>query len=299
MRPVLRVGSRGSPLALRQTELALRGLLRSSPGLRIEIVPMRTEGDRRARSGDFTDQIDAALERGEVDVAVHSAKDLPVRLVRRVVIAATPRRGDPRDALVLRSPGSLATLRSGARLGSSSVRRRAELLSVRPDLEVVELHGNVGTRLARLESRGLDGIVLAVAGLTRLGLEGRVHQRLPLGSFLPSPGQGTLAVLARSDDWATRKALSVLDHAPTHAALEAERAFGAELGADCDTPIGALARRRNGHLELRGVVLSRDGSIRITGRRSSGTGSGTSLGRALARELLSRGAAPLLTAGGE
>ncbi|MDE1821416.1 MAG: hydroxymethylbilane synthase [Euryarchaeota archaeon] len=300
MTRTLRVGSRQSPLALRQTELVLAPLRRRNLGVTFEVVPIVTAGDQGPSRGgrwDFTDRLDASLERGEIDLAVHSAKDLPSRPERSVEIVAVPRRSDPRDALVARPGSSLQRLPSGARLGSSSCRRRAQLLRSRPDLRVVEIHGNVGTRLEKLRTWDLDGVVLAVAGLERLGLADCISQRLPLSSFLPPPGQGALAVEARPSDRELHRLLCAIDHVPSRRCAQAERAFAAELGADCDTPLGALARVKDGTLTLRGEVIAADGQRTVRGLRKGRPERAGSVGRALARELLEKGADALLSAG--
>lgn len=293
----LRVGSRPSPLALRQTGLVVAPLRRAFPSLRIEILPLRTQGDERRRPGgtrDFTDRLSRALEEREIDVAVHSAKDLPTRPVREVTLAAALRRADPRDCLVLAEARSLTSLPGGARLGSSSPRRRAQLLRARPDLRVVEMHGNVGTRVEKIASLHLDGVILAVAGLQRLGLSDRISERLPLHRFLPSPGQGVLALETRSRDRAARRIVARVNDPVTLACVAAERAFAAALGATCDTPLGAIARPVGGTLELTGELLSPDGSRSVRGRRRGGAGAAHAIGRALARDLLADGARELL-----
>ena len=263
----LRVGTRGSPLARAQTELVVRALHRVAPEVVVEPVLLRTSGDRvrRARSTlDFTDDIDRCLEEGDVDLAVHSAKDLPARPVRRVEVAAYPRRGDPRDCLVLRTPGTLADLPRGARLGSSSVRRRAQLLRVRPDLEVLPVRGNVGTRIEKIRLEGLDGVVLAAAGLLRLGWKDRISEHLGPPRWLPAPGQGALAVEVRKGDRLARRTVERIDHRPTRAEVEAERAVVSSLGGDCNLPLGALGRVRSGRLLLRAALFSPDGRRRLS-----------------------------------
>lgn len=298
--PRLRVGSRASPLALRQTELLLAPLLRARPSLDVEMVPIRTQGDRSpgGASGvrDFTDRLDRAVEEGEVDVAVHSAKDLPSRPRRRVEIVCTPVREDPRDALVLTRPGTLASLPRRARIGSSSPRRRAQLLSVRGDLDVREIHGNVGTRLTKLDQGegGLSGLLLAVAGLRRLGLEDRISQRLPLSTFLPSPGQGVLVVHGRAGEERLRELFAPVHDLSAFRALSAERTLTAELGADCDTPLGAWARLGGRVLRLTGALYSPDGSRVLRGVHSGPATEPEQVGRALAERLLERGAREFL-----
>lgn len=258
----LRVGTRKSPLALAQTEIVLRTLRRVDPRIRYEVVPLTTSGDRTRRSRsslDFTDEVDRRLERGEVDLAVHSAKDLPASPTRSVRVVAFPRRADPRDCLVLATRGTFRSLRPRARLGSSSRRRQAQLLAARPDLEIVPLRGNIGTRIERIASERLDGVVLAAAGLLRLGLRHRISQYLPASVCLPAPGQGAIAVEAREGDTVASRAAGVVDHPRTRVAVEAERALVRALGGDCDLPLGVSSRFRGDRLVLRAVLFTSDG----------------------------------------
>jgi hydroxymethylbilane synthase len=289
----LRVGTRPSPLALRQTEIVLTLLRGKDPTLSYRVVPLVTQGDRAGgHTGDFTDRLDLALEDGELDLVVHSAKDLPSRPLRRVKLAATPPRADPRDALVLRSGGSLRALPPGARIGSSSARRRAQLLAARPDLEVVGIRGNVGTRLAKMGTQQLAGVLLAVAGLERLGLTERITERLPPRDFLPAPGQGTLAVMARPGDRALLRRLRSIDHPATAASLRAEFAFTRGLAADCDTPLGALATVRGERLVLRAGLWSPDGTSVHRDRVEGPVSEAARLGQWLAAKFLAAGATP-------
>ncbi len=285
----LRVGTRRSPLAQAQTGLVVRALVRRNPGARFTVVPLATEGDRtrppKASSWDFTDRIDRALETGNIDLAVHSAKDLPVRPLRRVVVAAYPAREDPRDCVILRLAASISELPLGACLGSSSPRRRAQLKAWRPDLAIVEIRGNVGTRIEKMERIPLDGVVLAVAGLRRLGWEDRITQRLPTGRLLPSPGQGALAVSARRDDRPVRRLVSSIDHFPTRAAVTAEQAVARALGGDCNLPLGALARVVGDRLTLTAAVFSPDGKRRIGVRREGPVRSAIAIGAGVGRDL--------------
>ena len=283
-----RVGTRRSPLARAQTALVLRALARAAPAARFEEVGVSTSGDRDRSPGgspDFTDAIDRALLDGKIDLAVHSAKDLPARLDRRFRIVALLRRANPRDCLVARrlTPGS--PLPRGARVGSSSPRRRAQLLRYRPDLEVVEIRGNVDTRIGLVRSGVVDAALLAVAGVVRLGRSTEIARVLPTSSFLPAPAQGALAVVARAGDAPLVDALRTLDHAATRAAVTAERSFAAALGSDCRLPLAALATVRGRTLTLTGELLDRDGrrSLRRTQRGPAAHPEqlGTALGRAL------------------
>jgi hydroxymethylbilane synthase len=284
-RPALALGTRGSPLALRQAQLVADAI-----DAEVEIVVLRTTGDRGA-SGDkrrWVDTIESALLERTVDLAVHSAKDVPAELARGLVIAGSPAREDARDALC--GAPCVAALAPGARVGTSSLRRRSQLLALREDLEVSEVHGNLDTRLARLDAGDFDVIVLACAGLGRLGRFGW-HAS---DELVPAAGQGTLAIEARAGDERVGAAIAVLRHGPTERALAAERALVRCLGAGCDTPIGAHARpRSDGGLELRAFVGAPDGSEWITDRLA-GAEDPVELGETVARRLLSCGAGALL-----
>ena len=280
----LRLGTRGSPLALRQAELVVAAIEGE-----VETVVLRTGGDLGS-GGDkrrWVDTIEAALGDGTVDLAVHSAKDLPAELAPGLAIAGAPAREDARDALC--GADSIAALPAGARVGTSSLRRRAQLLALRDDLAVTELHGNLDTRLGRLAAGDFDAIVLAVAGLRRLGRDGWSA----IDELIPPAGQGTLAIEARAGDDRVAAAIGGLRDAAAERALVAERTLVARLGAGCDTPIGAHARaHRDGRLELRAFVGAADGSHWI---RDSGLGDDPlALGEALAARLLSCGAGELL-----
>jgi hydroxymethylbilane synthase len=285
------IGSRGSALALAQARLvheALEGAGRSS-----RIVIIETEGDRRAPDtawgeGAFVAAIERALLAGRVDVAVHSAKDVPTLEDRRLRIAAYLPRADPRDALVVRADAParrLEDLPSGSRVGTDSPRRTGFLLARRPDLVVHPIHGNVDTRLGRLDSGETDALVLACAGLDRLGLADRIAERLDPEIVPPAPGQGAIAVQIRHDDAQTLVLLAAIDDRPTRLAVEAERAFLSESGGGCRAPIGALASIADEVLDLLGGYAITDGSNTILARRRGPTATGAQLGRELAAEL--------------
>jgi glutamate-1-semialdehyde 2,1-aminomutase len=258
----LRLGTRASALALAQSN-AIADALRAF-GVPVDLVTVRTLGDERPPDtawgeGAFVGALEAALLAGEVDLAVHSAKDVPTAEDTRLAIAAYPRREDPRDALVARDPGmTLEALPAGSRVGTDSPRRTAFLRACRPDLRVHPLHGNVDTRLRRLDGGETDALVLAVAGLSRLGLAGRIGQILPADVVPPAPGQGSLAVQCRAGDEATRSLVSRLDDPSTRAAVEAERAFLRASGGGCRAPIGALARVQDGEIVLIGALARVD-----------------------------------------
>jgi hydroxymethylbilane synthase len=281
----LRLGTRGSPLALRQAELVAGAI-----GGEVETVVLRTGGDLGAGVDKrrWVDTIEAALLAGEIDLAVHSAKDLPAELAYGLEIAGAPAREDPRDALC-GGAAAVAALPAGARVGTSSLRRRAQLLALRDDLDVVDLHGNLDTRLARLAAGDFDAIVLAVAGLRRLGREGWSAS----DELVPAAGQGTLAIEARAGDELVAAALAPLRDGDTERALACERTLVSVLGAGCDTPVGAHARiAGDGSLELRAFIGSPDGGEWI---RDCVRGDDPRLvGEEAARRLLACGAGALL-----
>jgi hydroxymethylbilane synthase len=266
---LLRLGTRGSPLALWQAQATQRALCEAHglPLEAVEIVVIRTTGDQvRDRpladvggKGLFTKEIEEALADGRVDVAVHSAKDVPTFLPEGMRIAACLPRADPRDALIAPQYGTLDSLPRGAVVGTASARRAALLKYMRPDLETVLLRGNVETRLRKVESGEMQATLLALAGLTRLGLEAHASEVLEPERFLPACGQGTVALEIRDQDNRTAELLAAMDHRETHLSLLAERAFLAALDGSCRTSIGGHARLYNGSLYLRGLVLEAEG----------------------------------------
>lgn len=273
------------------------------PGLRCRTEIVSTHGDRVADrplpeiggQGVFAEELERGLAERRIDLAVHSLKDLPVRPTPGLEVAAILSRADVRDVLVDRVGRGLDSLPAGAVVGSSSLRRQAQLLARRPDLEVRPIRGNVETRVAKVDSGEYDATVLAAAGLQRLGLEGRITEFLPIDVMLPAPGQGALAVQCRSDAPEVTELLSGLDERDVRLAVECERAFLQHLGGGCSTPVGALAFVDAGDrttVRLRGIVASPDGASQI---RVSGEGADADeLGRELAREALARGAGRLL-----
>jgi hydroxymethylbilane synthase len=255
MTRTLRIGTRGSALALVQARWTAARL--ADQGVSTELVIIRTDGDDRAPGttwgeGAFVTRIVAALLSGEVDVAVHSAKDLPTDEAPALVVAAFPPREDPRDAIVARVRGmTLATLPPGARVGTDSPRRVAFLRAARPDLRLHPLHGNVDTRLAKLDAGESDALVLAVAGLTRLGRADRIDEILDPDTALPAPGQGALAIQVRVDDAVAIATVARLDDPATRTAVEAERALLSATGGGCRAPLGTLATVAGGHVTIR------------------------------------------------
>src|SRR5919109_4980968 len=256
---LIRIGTRGSALALQQTRVAADLLKAAWPDLSIEIVEIRTTGDRiqdvpLAKIGDkglFVKEIEEALLDGRIDWAVHSVKDLPSELPKGLIVGVLAARSDPRDALAARHGLNLATLPEHAVIGTSSLRRRAQLLHWRPDLAIVPMRGNVDTRLRKLETDALDGIVLAVAGLMRMGWQGRISDVIPPEISLPAVGQGALGVEMRSDDAEAPTLFQPLTCTGTQATVTAERSFLAHLQGGCQVPIAAWATVDDGQLRLR------------------------------------------------
>jgi hydroxymethylbilane synthase len=300
--PPLRIATRQSLLALWQAEHAAALLRRAHPGIQVALMPMSTKGDRIldrslaaiGGKGLFIKELGAALEDRRADLAVHSMKDVPGDLPAGLVIAAVLPRVDARDALVSLSARALEDLPLGARLGTSSLRRQAQLLAARPDLAIEALRGNVDTRLKRLDAGELDAIVLACAGLIRLGLESRISARLDPKISLPAVGQGVIGIECRADDLKSRGVLEALNDAATRKAVDAERAFARRLGGSCQSPIAAYAQVAQDRLTLEGLVAEPDGS-RILRDTVSGSASNPEiLGVELAQRLLAVGAGELL-----
>jgi len=301
----LRIGSRGSQLALWQAN-HIAGLLRGA-GHEIEIEIIKTTGDRLQEvtfaqvgsKGMFTKEIEEALAEGRVDLAVHSLKDLPTELPEPFALAATPPRVDPRDVLVSVRYHSLAELPAGARVGTSSQRRRAQLKTVRPDIEAVEFRGNVDTRLRKLAEGQVDAILLAAAGLDRLEKTEWVRERLEPKDFCPAAGQGSLGIEARKGDINTLEALRFLDDEATHFAVTVERAALAALGGGCQVPIGVHCRPvQNGSIEVFAVVAAPDtgAAVRVYLVERLDSVDPGELGRTVAQNLIEAGAGPLLEA---
>ncbi len=302
----LRVGTRGSRLALWQAEHVAACLRREHPGLVVEQLVLSTAGDRvvdvaLSKVGDkglFTRELEEALGEGRIDVAVHSLKDLPTEMPDGLALGAVLQREDPRDALVGPWTGGLDGLPDGARVGTSSLRRRAQLLARRPDLRVVDLRGNVPTRLTKRERGECDAAVLALAGLRRLGLEHAVGTVLEPQAMLPAVGQGALAVQSRRGDARVAALLGPLDHGPTRLAVAAERGFLARLEGGCQVPVGCLATTATTSLRLRGLVADVDGSVVVSGVVEEAVGdepAATALGERLAERLLANGAREILS----
>ncbi len=288
----LKLGTRRSPLAMAQAEEARGRLLAAHPALEVEIVPVTASGDKiqdrpLAEIGGkalWTKELDQWLHGGEIDLAVHSAKDVETLRPGWLTIAAVLEREDVRDVLV--GAESIRALPQGAVVGTSAPRRAAQLLHARPDCRVVSFRGNVATRLAKLAAGEADATLLARAGLNRLGQHGTGHP-LAAEDWLPAPGQGAIAIECRADDARTRALLAAIDHAPSHAALLAERALLAALGGNCHSPIAALTSEEGGELALRAALFSPDGAERVEGRASFAPGDPAGPA-ALAADLLAR-----------
>jgi hydroxymethylbilane synthase len=293
----VRIGTRGSALALWQAD-HVKGRL-AALGHEVELRVITTTGDRlldrRLESvggkGAFLKEIEDAMLAGEVDLAVHSLKDVPTVLPEGLSLCAILERADPRDALLSSGP-RLADLPPGARLGTTSLRRQALVRALRPDVVLADLRGNVDTRIQRLREGRFDAILLAMAGLTRLGRAGEATEALDPRQFVPAPGQGAIALECRDGDAAVREAVASLDHAPTARAIAAERAFLEALGGGCNVPLGAHAFAVDGALELVAFVAAASGEALLRGERRGSDP--RSLGRALAEDLRARGADALL-----
>jgi hydroxymethylbilane synthase len=299
----LRIGSRGSQLALWQARWVQDELAKLGAPSEIEVI--RTTGDKitgvsLARLGKeagvkglFTKEIEEALLEGRVDIAVHSLKDMPTELPEGLTLAAVPVREDARDAVV---GSTLAGIPQGARVGTSSLRRQAQLKAIRPDLEVTPLRGNLDTRLRKLAEGQFSAILLAAAGLKRLGWAERIEELLPVELMCPAVGQGALAIETRSDGGRGQTAARMLNHPETHAAVSAERALLRGLGGGCQVPVGAHAMVQQGRLTLRAVVVSPDGSMLVRRETAGAVEEPESIGSRLAEELLRAGAEQILEA---
>jgi hydroxymethylbilane synthase len=298
----VRIGTRGSPLALWQANHIAEKLRPVAAPRPVELVEIQTTGDlvqnvalsQIGGDGVFTKEIQRALLDGRVDIAVHSLKDLPTTFVEGLTLAAVPPRGPTGDVFVSRKHARFERLPQGATVATSSLRRRSQLLHRRPDLHLVTMRGNVETRLRKLVEQDLDAIILAQAGLVRLGLGTAITEILDPLWMLPAVGQGALGLECRTADATTRTLLQALNDPPTQQAVLAERALLRALGGGCQVPIGAAATVEQGYLTLRGVVLAPNGSKRIESRSQGDANQAERLGNQLAAQLLSQGARELL-----
>ena len=308
MKP-LRIGTRGSALALWQAD-HIADRLKQLHGVETEIIRIRTSGDHLQSAsiaqigaqtgikGVFIKELEDALLAEAVDLAVHSMKDVPTEIPRGLSFPAITRREDPRDCLISRTGRTLKNLPSGARIGTSSLRRQAQLLHYRPDLQAVDLRGNVDTRLKKLDAGEFDAIVLAMAGVNRLGASARVTQILDTEVMLPAVGQGALGIETRAGDTETSRLVAALDDSETRACVTAERALLHELQGGCQIPLGALARLSGGELHLEAAVFSPDGTVFVRRDDSGPATDADGVGKRLGKILIEAGADRILRLAG-
>jgi hydroxymethylbilane synthase len=299
---ILRIGTRGSKLALVQSEWVKKEVQSRYPEVRVELIEIKTKGDKIVDAplskvggkGLFVKEIEEALLKKQVDLAVHSMKDVPAELQKGLKLSVYPKREDPRDALVSMHFNAVEDLPQGASVGTSSLRRSAQLLHMRPDLHIVPLRGNVDTRLRKLDSGELQAIVLAAAGLRRLGLSGRITALLSPDTVLPAIGQGVLGLEVREDDRKTQNLVPFLNDLETELAVRAERAFLKELEGGCQVPLAGYAGVEKDRIVLDGMVAELDGSVILRQQLSGGRDKPEDLGVALARQLIAAGADRIL-----
>jgi hydroxymethylbilane synthase len=298
----LRIATRKSALALWQAEHVAAALRVAHPGLTVELVPMTTRGDEIldqplatiGGKGLFLKELEVAMLEGRADLAVHSLKDVPVTLEPGFALPAILPRADAADAFISNHYADLAALPAGARVGTSSLRRQAQLRALRPDLSLLDLRGNVGTRLGKLDADHYDAIVLACAGLDRLGLASRIRARLAAPNWLPAPGQGAIAIEAREDQPVVLELLAALDDADTRLTISAERAMNQALGGSCTVPVGAWCVLGEHGLHLRGMVGDAASGRLLHANGSSASDHAVALGQQVAASLLEQGAGELL-----
>ena len=303
MKNLFRIGTRGSALALAQATLVQQQIQEHHRSVTVDLQIIKTTGDKIqdvplakiGGKGLFTKEIEMAIAAGEVDLGVHSIKDVPTEVPPGLVIGITTRREDPRDAFISRKYPSFKVIPSGGRIGTGSLRRRAQLMHLRPDLEIVPLRGNVDTRLRKLAEEKLDGLILATAGLRRLGRAGEITAIIPDTEMLPAIGQGALGLEYREDDVETQNMLSFLDHPETKVAVAAERAFLARLEGGCQVPIAARGILQDGELILEGLIGDLTGEHIYREQVAGRPEEAIVLGRQLAEKLLKQGGAQILS----
>lgn len=300
---VLKIGTRGSALALQQTQGIADRIRAANPGLEVEAVIIKTTGDRMkdvalvkiGGKGVFVKEIEEALQREEVDLAVHSMKDVPSEIPDGLEIGVVPQREDPRDALIARGDRRLEELPEGARIGTGSLRRGMQLKHALPHVEIIPIRGNLDTRIRKIDSEGLEGIVVAAAGLRRMGWTNRVSQFIPETIMIPAIGQGALALELRKSDTMTHGKIAFLNHERTFTAVSAERAFLKVFGGGCQLPIAAHAKLDDdGVLTLVGLIGSPDGSSIIRDEIAGAARDGEAFGKELAERILNRGGKEIL-----
>jgi len=297
----IKIGTRGSKLALIQTNLVAKEIEKRIREVNVEVCIIKTSGDimkedsllKIGGKGVFVKEIEDALQSGAIDLAVHSMKDVPTEIPTGLIFTAIMPREDVRDVLISKNGIKIEQLPQGAKIGTGSLRRAAQLLAVRHDLKIVSVRGNIETRLKKIETENLDGVIVAAAGIKRMGLTGKIVQYLPVETMLPAVGQGALGVEIRADD-ELRALLAVLNHAPTYAAVTAERSFLRHLGGGCCLPIGALGKAEGGKLALEGIVAAPDGSAIVKDKLAGTAGEAELLGKKLAQLILEKGGSRLL-----
>jgi len=295
----IKIGTRGSKLALQQSAWVRKRIAERHPGLSIEVVRIKTTGDKITDvplaqvggKGLFVKEIEEALLRGDIDLAVHSMKDVPTDLPSGLHLGAITEREDPRDVLISREGQRLKQLPVGARIGTSSLRRKAQLLAINPQWEIIPLRGNLDTRIRRLETAGLDAVIVAAAGVRRMGLEQKVTEPLPFTTMLPAVGQGALGIECR-EEGGINELIAFLRHAESTMAVQGERAFLRRLGGGCQVPIAAYGKVERGRLLLRGLVARLDGSQLF--RAEAQGDDPESVGKQVAEDLLVQGAEEVL-----
>jgi len=296
------VGSRGSKLALIQANWVISELKRLNPGLEFQIEKISTKGDKITNAplsrlggvGLFTKELEVALIKEKIDIAVHSAKDVPTEIHEGLTIGATPKREDPHDVLISCNNASLEKLPDNARIGTSSLRRKAQLLAFREDYKILDLRGNLDTRLKKLEEEDLDAIVVARAGLLRMNYTGQISQIIPFDIMLPAVGQGSLCIEIRKDDTRIQKIVSDIDDEQTRIAVKTERSLLAKLQGGCQVPIGAYAEIQGKEVSIEAIICTLDGDHAIRDRHSGPKNQAAKIGEELARRMLENGGLKIL-----
>lgn len=304
MRNHIKIGTRKSALALWQAEFIKSELQRLNPSITVELVHFNTKGDRILEKplaevggkGLFTAELEAAMHAGDIDIAVHSLKDMPTELPQGLTLGAISKREVPYDALISPQYKTLDKLPKGARIGTSSLRRQAQLLHRRPDLKIEVIRGNVQTRLNKIEAEGLDGVILAQAGLKRLGLDHQITQVFTADEMIPAVGQGALAIECRADDVEMLDMLSLIDDEPTRLAVEGERSFLNQLNGNCQVPMGVHGTIEKGQLTLKALIASTDGKTVYEGELSGPATKSVMLGKNLAKALYEEGGKHIIEA---